>query len=122
VLAIGGDIPAAEAFPKANAAAQKAIEIDDTLGEALDALGMGLFWNGWDWNAAEKECLRGIKLNPNNAESHGNYAGILSTTGRHAATQQGSKQAADKTAIRPFQVNVPEAELTELRQRIIATR
>ena len=38
------------------------------------------------------------------------------------ATQQGSKQAADKNAIRPFHVNVPEAELTELRRRIVATR
>ncbi|HEX2557292.1 MAG TPA: hypothetical protein VHK86_03130, partial [Nitrososphaera sp.] len=33
-----------------------------------------------------------------------------------------AEQAADKTAIRPFRVNVPEAELAELRKRIIATR
>ena len=33
-----------------------------------------------------------------------------------------SEQAADKIAIRPFHVNVPEAELTELRRRIDATR
>jgi len=39
-----------------------------------------------------------------------------------SATQQGSKQAADKNAIRPFQVDVPEAELTELRRRINATK
>jgi len=39
-----------------------------------------------------------------------------------SATQQGSKQAADKNVIRPFQVNVPEAELTDLRRRIVATR
>jgi hypothetical protein len=38
------------------------------------------------------------------------------------ATQQGSEQAADKTAIRPFRVNVPETELTELRKRINATK
>jgi pimeloyl-ACP methyl ester carboxylesterase len=37
-------------------------------------------------------------------------------------TQPGSEQAADKTAIRPFRVNVPEAELTELRRRINATK
>src|ERR671922_1977145 len=35
---------------------------------------------------------------------------------------ENAKQAADKTAIRPFHVNVPEAELTELRRRIDATR
>jgi pimeloyl-ACP methyl ester carboxylesterase len=39
-----------------------------------------------------------------------------------SATQQGTTQAADKTAIRPFHVNVPEAELTEMRRRINATR
>jgi pimeloyl-ACP methyl ester carboxylesterase len=40
-----------------------------------------------------------------------------------SATQQGSKQADDKNAIRPFpHVNVPEAELTELRRRINATK
>jgi pimeloyl-ACP methyl ester carboxylesterase len=39
------------------------------------------------------------------------------------AASQGSKQAVDKNAIRPFpKVNVPEAELTELRRRINATR
>src|ERR1700674_4274217 len=39
-----------------------------------------------------------------------------------SATQQGSKQTADKNAIRPFHVNFPEAELTELRRRINATK
>jgi pimeloyl-ACP methyl ester carboxylesterase len=38
-----------------------------------------------------------------------------------SATQQGSERAADN-AIRPFHVNVPEAELAELRKRINATR
>jgi pimeloyl-ACP methyl ester carboxylesterase len=38
------------------------------------------------------------------------------------ATPRGSEQAADKTAMRPFRVNVPEADLTELRRRIMATR
>src|ERR1041384_1472078 len=37
-----------------------------------------------------------------------------------SATQQSSKQ--DKNPIRPFQVNVPEAYLTDLRRRINATR
>src|ERR1700681_2758838 len=38
------------------------------------------------------------------------------------ATQRGTQQASDKNAIRPFKVNVPEAELTELRRRINATK
>ena len=35
-----------------------------------------------------------------------------------SATQQRSEEIVDKNAIRPFHVNVPEAELTELRRRI----
>jgi pimeloyl-ACP methyl ester carboxylesterase len=37
-------------------------------------------------------------------------------------TSRGGEQAADKNAIRPFHVNFPEAELTELRRRINATK
>ena len=37
-------------------------------------------------------------------------------------TQQGSEQAADKDAIRPFRVSIPEEALTDLRSRIAATR
>src|ERR687898_28828 len=41
----------------------------------------------------------------------------------YISTNISAEQAADKTAIRPFHVNkVPEAELTELRRRINATR
>jgi pimeloyl-ACP methyl ester carboxylesterase len=39
-----------------------------------------------------------------------------------SATQQGSTQGADKNAIRPFHVNFPESELTELCRRVKATR
>ena len=38
------------------------------------------------------------------------------------ATRRGTKQTAGRNAIRPFHVNVPEAELTELRRRINATQ
>jgi pimeloyl-ACP methyl ester carboxylesterase len=44
------------------------------------------------------------------------------TRTQSSATQRSSEQAADKTAIRPFHVNVPETEVTELRRRINATR
>ena len=37
----------------------------------------------------------------------------MATVAQTSATQAGSEQAADKVAIRPFHVNVPEPELTE---------
>ena len=39
-----------------------------------------------------------------------------------AVAERGTQQAADNTAIRPFQVHVPEAELTELRRRVQSTK
>jgi hypothetical protein len=37
-------------------------------------------------------------------------------------SKDAQQTASDKTAIRPFHVNVPEGELTELRRRINATK
>jgi len=83
VLGIFGEMPTAEAVPKAMAAAKKAIEIDDSLAEAHIAICMGAFAYDWDWSAAEKECRRGIEIDPNNSDSHGHFAFVLSNTGRH---------------------------------------
>ncbi|HKQ40807.1 MAG TPA: twin-arginine translocation signal domain-containing protein, partial [Verrucomicrobiae bacterium] len=44
------------------------------------------------------------------------------TTLTQTRATRASEQAADRNAIRPFQVNIPEAELTDLRRRINATR
>jgi DNA-binding winged helix-turn-helix (wHTH) protein/TolB-like protein/Flp pilus assembly protein TadD len=83
VLGIIGEMPTAVAFQQARAAEQKALELDNSLAEAHIALCMDLFWYGWDWPSADKRCLRGIEIDPNNADSHGNYALVLSNTGRH---------------------------------------
>ena len=83
-FALVGEMPANDFFPKAKAAAQKAIEIDDTLAEAHAELGFTIFWYDWDWNAAENQLKRALDLNPNSADPHLFYAHLLSNTGRHA--------------------------------------
>src|SRR6266542_3579356 len=54
-----------EAFPKAKAAAERALTIDNTLAEAYTALGQYKAYYEWDWNGAEDEFQKGIALNPN---------------------------------------------------------
>jgi DNA-binding winged helix-turn-helix (wHTH) protein/TolB-like protein/Tfp pilus assembly protein PilF len=93
VLGIAGEMPAAEAFPKANAAAKKAIELDDSLGEAHVAICMAAFWYDWDWTKAKEECRRAIEIDPNNAESHGHYAMVLSNTGQHSEALAEAKRS-----------------------------
>ena len=81
--ALAGDMPPTELLPKARAAAQKAIEIDDNLADAHAELGFIIFWYDWDWTAAENQYKRALQLDPNNADTHLFYAHLLSNTGRH---------------------------------------
>lgn len=62
--------PVTEAMPKAKAAALKALEIDDTLGEAHAALGLVHMSYEWDWPAAEADFTRAVALKPNYAIAH----------------------------------------------------
>ena len=80
-FALSGEIPATEFMPKAKAAANKALEIDDRLAEAHSSLSSIIFWYDWDWNAAENHIKRAIELNPNNADAHIFYAYLLSQYG-----------------------------------------
>jgi len=69
-------------FPKAKAAAKKALELDETLAEAHTSLAKVLFY---DWNLAEsnREFQRAIELNPNYATAHQWYGnGNLRVMGR----------------------------------------
>jgi serine/threonine protein kinase/tetratricopeptide (TPR) repeat protein len=70
-----------ETLPKAKAAAMKALELDNTLGEAHAALAFAEWFHDWDWPSAEREFKRAIELNPNSAASHERYAeGLLTRT------------------------------------------
>jgi TolB-like protein/DNA-binding winged helix-turn-helix (wHTH) protein/tetratricopeptide (TPR) repeat protein len=76
-------MPAKEAFPKAKAAAIKAVELDSSLGEAHNSLAFVLDGFDWDLDAAGKEFRRAIELNPGYATAHHWYAWHLSLLGRY---------------------------------------
>jgi TolB-like protein/DNA-binding winged helix-turn-helix (wHTH) protein/Flp pilus assembly protein TadD len=72
-----------EAFPKAKAAAIKALELDGALGEAHNSLAFVLDGFDWDFDSAGKEFRRAIELNPGYATAHHWYAWHLSLLGRY---------------------------------------
>jgi len=72
-----------EAFPRAKAAAIKALQLDDTLGEAHTSLAFCLDGFDWDLQSADREFRRGIELNPGYATAHHWYAWHLSLLGRN---------------------------------------
>jgi TolB-like protein/DNA-binding winged helix-turn-helix (wHTH) protein len=85
--------PPVDAMPEAKAAAKRALELDDKLGEAHTALGGLLSLYDWNWSEAEKELHRGLELSPNSPLAHERYAMWLQSAGRLSEALQESRRA-----------------------------
>jgi TolB-like protein len=70
-----------EAYPKAEAAAVRALKLDDRLAEPHIALANVRLWHRWG-NGAEAEFRKGLQLDPNYSTGHQWYSIYLSVTGR----------------------------------------
>ncbi|MBN1224760.1 MAG: tetratricopeptide repeat protein, partial [Candidatus Aminicenantes bacterium] len=82
-----------DAYSRAKAMLQKALEIDDTLSEAYSSLAFMIHGYEWDFPAAEKYLLRSLELNPSNSYAHGWYAEMLASVGRHEEAITEAKKA-----------------------------
>jgi TolB-like protein/DNA-binding winged helix-turn-helix (wHTH) protein len=83
MIGIFGLRPSQEVYPKARAAAMKAIEIDPTTADAHGVLAEIAKGHDWDWAAAESEYRRALELNPSSSAIHAWYADYLSMMQRH---------------------------------------
>src|ERR1700722_14942409 len=72
-----------EAYPKAKAAALRAVQLDSALGEAHNSLAFVLDGFDWDLDSGGKEFRRAIELNPGYATAHHWYAWHLALLGRY---------------------------------------
>ena len=68
--------------PEAEAAALKAVELDDSLAETHQWLGAIRLYCDWDWQGAESELQRAIQLNPSYSLAHRLYSTLLVMSGR----------------------------------------
>jgi tetratricopeptide (TPR) repeat protein len=75
-------MPPDEAYPRALAAAQKAVELDDSSPGAHTSLAFATFYWNWDAPTAEREFKRALELDPNFVQAHHWYATALFTLGR----------------------------------------
>ena len=84
--------PPSEAFPRARAAAERALAVIPDLGEAHAVLGYVMLHHDREWDAAEREYLRAIELNPNHAVTRLWYANFLLAAARFdEALEQGQR-------------------------------
>ncbi|HTR25980.1 MAG TPA: tetratricopeptide repeat protein [Terriglobales bacterium] len=70
-------MPPEDAYPRALAAAQKAVELDPSSAEAHNSLAFATFYWNWDAVMAEHEFKRALKLSPNFVQAHHWYATFL---------------------------------------------
>jgi serine/threonine-protein kinase len=75
-------LPPREAFPRADAAAARALELDETVAEAHISRAYVKFYYDWDWVGAERCFRRALELNPNHATALHGYAEYLAARGR----------------------------------------
>jgi TolB-like protein/DNA-binding winged helix-turn-helix (wHTH) protein/tetratricopeptide (TPR) repeat protein len=87
------DVWPEEQFSKAKASAKIALQMDDGLAEAHNAMAMSLFSYDWDWAGAEREFQRALALNPNYAQAHQWYGQYLRAMGRQNSAMAEIKRA-----------------------------
>jgi len=90
---------APDTWPKAEEMVQKALELDDSLGEALNSLaGIEVYYKR-DWAAAERVFKRGAELNPNFGDIRHHYGLCLTMMGRY---DEGLAQMTKAMTLDPF--------------------
>ena len=90
-----GNIPRKELYPKAEAAVNKAMEIDNRLAEVHTSLASLLMLSKWDWANSQKEFKVALELNPNYATAHHWYSQWLLNMGRVEEALRFSSRAAE---------------------------
>jgi serine/threonine protein kinase/tetratricopeptide (TPR) repeat protein len=93
--------PTKDAMPKAKAAAERALAIDESKAEAHAIVGAAED-REWNWSAAESEFQRALELNPNDARTHVLYAIHLEFLGR---LKEAFEQLRRATEIDPLNMN-----------------
>ena len=82
-----------DAYPRAKAAATRALEHDPDLVEAITSVGKVLCWYEWDFAGSERQLRRAVSLNDNHAEAHWAFGSVLPTVGRLAEAVEEMRKA-----------------------------
>jgi serine/threonine protein kinase/Tfp pilus assembly protein PilF len=95
-----------ESMPKAKAAVDKVLELDDSMGEAYTIRGWIKYSYDWDESGPDEDFRRGINLSPNSPAAHEWYAQYLGMTGRKEEAIAYAERAAE---LDPLAVTMQEA-------------
>ena len=101
MLANWGVLSRQDAAPRARAAAEKALELDNSLVGPLITLASVKMNYQWDWAGAERLCKRAIELGPNYGYAHHIYATYLAEVGRAREAVTEARRAREVEPLSP---------------------
>jgi TolB-like protein len=93
-------MPGKETYPRAVAAASRALEIDNSLAEAHTTMAFANFAM-WNWNTSEEEFKTSLALNPNYPTTYHWYCILLHCLGRHEEATRSIKRAQELDPLSP---------------------
>ncbi len=96
-------LPPNERFPKAKAAAYKALELNDNLAETHASLAIVTYKSEWNWAKAEKHFKRAIEIDDSYATAHHWYGELLVMLGRF---DDGFKELKRAEQLDPFSIAI----------------
>ena len=100
-LGYGSLLSPSDAFPKAEAAALHALQLDSTLAEPHATLGFVRMYYYWDWAGADQEFQHALALNPSYATGHEWYGLFLTAMGRYDEALAHERRAQDLDPLSP---------------------
>ena len=116
-LGYGSYVSPEDSFPRARAAALRALELDPALPEAHAALGYASMYYEWNFAKAEAEYQRAIELNPNYAIAHQWYAYLLTALERPASEAEREIATAKRLDPLSVPINIDQAYILHYYQR-----
>lgn len=96
VMGMYGFLPPKAAFPRAKEAAERALDLDDSVAEAHSARGFIHLYFDWDWQASEAEFKRALALNPDYVQAWSWYALLLAYQMRHDEAAAAARRAQER--------------------------
>ena len=99
---IGHGINAHEAFPRALAAARKALDLDEYSGEGWAALAEAQMYYDWDWQTAESSMLKALQLSPSLDHMYAHYAYLLILQDKMEEGIAAAEKARDLSPVDPL--------------------
>jgi len=99
---VWGFRPPRETFPLAKNAIAKALEIDNSLGEAHSAAATYNLSYEWNWSETEREIGRALELDPSDSPAHTDYGTLFQAMGRFDEAVAQRKMARDIEPLSPL--------------------